>query len=856
MDFHISTLFLAASLTNLVASVFLVRWFPGSPRGVVGPWAGFAACEALANFSIAQSQAAAPLGTLALQAPQALMRDLHLVAGPAAALLGLALLWRGMRRLRGKELAGWVTPLPMAFWLLVATLPQPFHQPAPVIFGALSLLLLAGATRDAWLAHRERKLSAALDMAILLMLACLWAGSRLAEAVASVSTPISDVGSLFNLLFAATLPFLAIATAREAAGQSAGLREAAAAREGRDSVGRLLTGLPAVIFQRAVAPDGTSRTLFRGGNAEATTGLGPEILNPESNWVELAAPGTFDEREAQSRTLAEGRFSREWALRRPDGRLIWLRTDQRLLARLPDGGFEFAGYHLNITAERAAAAELQDTLTAVPAIVHRGFVTAEGLYTRTWLSRGVEGVTGWPWEAVNPRGGMQGLIHADDQAASQRQWRDVLRDGAAEGEYRLLNARHEWMWVRTKSVVLQRRPDGGAETISFVVDVTEARAAREREAAALREGREQVERLHAGLPAIIFLREVAADGSSQLRYRGGDIEEVTGWPTAEFEALAAASEWPGVPPETFQTFMATVLSEEHAVTERDLPDAKGERRWLRLHCRLLSPLPDGGATVVGYMSNITSERRAEAQAAANNRLLSLGEMASGLAHELRQPLTSLSLAAEIAQMQARRTHDAELERRLEVIVAQAHRASEIIEMLRRFARGPDAVARYVPIDLMEVMSTLSTLSGAALQDAGITLELALGTPPAMPLGDRTALEQVLTNLVMNARDAIVGAGKERRIRISATRNGSEVILTVSDTGGGLPPSVLARAFQPFVTTKGPDRGTGLGLSICYGLVRSMGGRITVANGPEGAVFTVALPAAITEAEPVAAGYSA
>jgi C4-dicarboxylate-specific signal transduction histidine kinase len=109
-----------------------------------------------------------------------------------------------------------------------------------------------------------------------------------------------------------------------------------------------------------------------------------------------------------------------------------------------------------------------------------------------------------------------------------------------------------------------------------------------------------------------------------------------------------------------------------------------------------------------------------------------------------------------------------------------------------------------------------------------------------------ALEQVLTNLLLNAADALMARppGAPRRIRIAADRgNDGMVRVTVADTGGGIPAEILPRIFEPFVTTKGPDRGTGLGLSICHGLITAMGGSIEAHNDAAGAVFVLTLAAA-------------
>ena len=116
------------------------------------------------------------------------------------------------------------------------------------------------------------------------------------------------------------------------------------------------------------------------------------------------------------------------------------------------------------------------------------------------------------------------------------------------------------------------------------------------------------------------------------------------------------------------------------------------------------------------------------------------------------------------------------------------------------------------------------------------------------------LEQVLANLIANARDAFAGRppGGARRLRIGAEQEGGQVRITVADTAGGIAQPVLDRLFEPFVTTKDAEKGTGLGLSICHGLVLGMGGTIEARNAGEGAVFSITLAAApdLAAAEPL------
>jgi C4-dicarboxylate-specific signal transduction histidine kinase len=271
----------------------------------------------------------------------------------------------------------------------------------------------------------------------------------------------------------------------------------------------------------------------------------------------------------------------------------------------------------------------------------------------------------------------------------------------------------------------------------------------------------------------------------------------------------------------------------------------GAWQWMRSTLRVLEARPDGSLLVVGHAVNVTAEREAAARANAAGRLASLGEMATGLAHELKQPLAIIAMASQNALRAAARGDTEGVTRRLATILAQTMRGGTIIDHLRRFAGASEPGTPPEPVPLAAVVEGALGLVGSTLREALVQVEVALGEPPPVVLGHLVPLEQVLLNLLANARDAMAGLpeGAPRRVWIAAAATPGEVRLTVADTGGGIPAELIEHVFEPFVTTKGPDRGTGLGLSICFGLVKAMGGTIGVANGPEGAVFTITLPAA-------------
>jgi signal transduction histidine kinase len=372
------------------------------------------------------------------------------------------------------------------------------------------------------------------------------------------------------------------------------------------------------------------------------------------------------------------------------------------------------------------------------------------------------------------------------------------------------------------------------------------------EAATLPTERTEMERLHGGLPAIIFLREFMPDGTNRLIYRGGDLEAVIGWPLATFADVDNFHAWVDLPVDDYHAFFERVMREGVGTIEYRMRQPDGSWRTLRSRWRMLARRDDGTCEVAGYILDVSAERAAEARAFAAARLASLGEIAGGLAHEIKQPLQSISLAAELAQLAIRKGDASQVDALLEQIVEQTQRTADVIDQFRRFARVAEEGAALEAVSLAEAAGGALQLARSVLYEAEIRVEIALSEPPPVVRGQAVLLKQVLLNLLLNARDAIVAqpAGTPRQIRITAAAAPDDVVeITVADTGGGIAPAIMARLFEPFVTTKGPDTGTGLGLSICHRHIQEMNGRIHAHNSAEGAVFTIALPRS-TEGEPM------
>jgi PAS domain S-box-containing protein len=257
----------------------------------------------------------------------------------------------------------------------------------------------------------------------------------------------------------------------------------------------------------------------------------------------------------------------------------------------------------------------------------------------------------------------------------------------------------------------------------------------------------------------------------------------------------------------------------------------------------------------------TARRDAERQLLDAERMKGIGEMAATMAHELNQPLQVVSMAAEAAaeEIDAAATGGPALDigfvqGKLKRVLAQVDRASRLIKEVRAQARDT-STEEAVAFDLAAAVRGAVDLTEHQARLSGITMavEVPDDLPPVFGLVSR--LEQVLINLINNARDALGelhGAGQKRLIRISAesmSRDGRDFLqLAVEDTGPGIADHVLKRMFEPFLTTKPRGKGTGLGLPLCRRIVMDMDGTITARNlAAGGARFEITLPAAAEDA---------
>ena len=293
--------------------------------------------------------------------------------------------------------------------------------------------------------------------------------------------------------------------------------------------------------------------------------------------------------------------------------------------------------------------------------------------------------------------------------------------------------------------------------------------------------------------------------------------------------------------------LTEVLGRElsHFELEYDEDSSDGPRRT-SLRIERLERL-DGGAVIT--RADVTARHLADIDAHQQRialshlaRVAALGQFSGALAHELNQPLTSISVNAEAGRHILRRSpiDQGELDAILMDILAEDHRASEVIRRLRALLKRGEA--RFLAIDVEELISEVLGFARAELITQGITVSTNIATGPQAIFGDRVQLQQVLLNLILNACDAMKSTPPgERRLTIEADTVDAEVRIAIRDSGSGIAAGVLERLFEPFVSDK--REGLGLGLSISRTIMVAHGGRLWAENNPtRGATVYCQLPA--------------
>jgi PAS domain S-box-containing protein len=262
----------------------------------------------------------------------------------------------------------------------------------------------------------------------------------------------------------------------------------------------------------------------------------------------------------------------------------------------------------------------------------------------------------------------------------------------------------------------------------------------------------------------------------------------------------------------------------------------------------------GTPCVIVTTTDITATLETETKLIQAGKMATLGEMAAGVAHELNQPLNAIKLGSDFLQTMIEH-HRAIPEQDLQAVAGdiskEVDRAAGIINHLRDFGRKSSVTRQR--IDINRPLRGVFTILGQQLKVHGIQVITDLDEHLPSVLADENRIEQVLVNLINNARDAIEAkraagdARGEGTLTVRSFAENDRVVVTVSDTGSGIPAAIVDRVFEPFFTTKEVGKGTGLGLSISYGIVRDYEGTIDFETREgDGSTFRLSFPQASEE----------
>ena len=414
--------------------------------------------------------------------------------------------------------------------------------------------------------------------------------------------------------------------------------------------------------------------------------------------------------------------------------------------------------------------------------------------------------------------------------ASGRVWRGEIRNRAKDGSI---------YWVDTTIVPFLNSDGKPYQYVAIRYDITERKRAEERireQAALLDKARDAI--VVRGLDEKILYWNEGAE-----RIYGWTAEEATGRTARELRLLSELNE-------------AQFEKGQRAVRERG--EWSGEmRQWTKSGAEitvesrwtLVRDDREEPQSILVINTDVTERKKMEAQFLRAQRMESIGTLAGGIAHDLNNVLSPILMAVQMLQL---KVADEGVQEWLEILRVNAERGADMVRQVLSFARGVEGerVAlqpKHLVKDVVKILKDTLPKS--------VSLSYEVPNDLWMVSADATQVHQVLTNLCVNARDAMPQGGEltlraenvtlddsYARMHLEA-KPGRYVMLTVTDTGAGVAPEVIGRIFEPFFTTKETGKGTGLGLSTALTIVRSHGGFINVYSEPnKGSQFSVYLPA--------------
>lgn len=485
-------------------------------------------------------------------------------------------------------------------------------------------------------------------------------------------------------------------------------------------------------------------------------------------------------------------------------------------------------------------------------------------WTMEFVSEGCYELTGYnPSELVDNQEVSYGeLIHPDDR---EMVWNEVQAALAKDEPFRLVyrliaaDEKEKWVWEKGSGVY---SPEGELLALEgFISDITEQKLSEDN----MIRAQARLEYLLTSSPAVIWTARASEDWGAT--FISSNIKDMLGYEPEEFieDPKFWVKNLHEEDRESVLEELPRIFEKDYHVHEYRFLHKDGTYRWMHAEVKLVRNPEGKPVECVGFWADVTerlerqeelkrahqelqeayeSLERAQASAVASEKLAALGRLTAGVSHEILNPLNAITIGLHLLINESE-TPAATRESLIE-IMEQTRRITKISQDLLYFARQRPPERRQLDLN-HAVNRTLALVEHELrLKNVDLNLKLSEELPPV--LADEDQLQQVVLNLINNAKDALAKGGS-LRVQTSEskpvfTHEGRVLELRVEDSGPGIEPSHLDKIFDPFFTTKPEGEGTGLGLSICQGIVENHGGSIWAENLTDGgAAFVVRLGAA-------------
>ena len=566
------------------------------------------------------------------------------------------------------------------------------------------------------------------------------------------------------------------------------------------------------------------------------------------HWLAQIHPADRDELRSRLHALQQHGEALTLSVRLTGGDAAPPATWYRVQGQVTGSGANrrLVGFMLDISdiqnqQQRAAAAHarLDNLIASSPAVIYVQQYR-EGALVPTFFSASLQPLLGWSLAECGA-GALIEMIHPEDRDLYFQRTRDLLREGSARARYRLRDRHGAYHWLLDEAKLLRDDLGLPVEAVGLWLDITDATLAAEQ----VKNSEERYRMLVEDSPAMI------------CRYRPDLILTFGNRPLATY-LECAPQELPGIDlgswlsaeqRNAFIERLATLTPQQPVSTaEISLQLPGREHAWWVWSDRGVFDAQGRLIEVQAVGRDNTELRRSQQQLTQSAKMATLGEMATGLAHEINQPLNVMRMAI-VNVLKRLGNGDVQIDYltdKLNRIDAQVQRAAKVVDHMRVFGRRSE-IEQQLFNPAYAIEGTLSLLA-EGMRGKGVDLRISETAFEVQVRGYVDQLEQVLINLMVNARDALLSRREKESafkpwISMYVERDEQHVRLWVEDNGGGIDARLLERIFEPFFTTKPIGVGTGLGLSVSYGIIDNMGGQLSVRNSAEGARFCIQLPIA-------------